>query len=237
MAAPSVSTIGTFNFGTGDVTLASPGGVSHSTDTLLIAAIENTAHAVEIPTGWTEAPSSPQSQGSDNTAGGSRITVLYKWGAGSGTASDDDCFINDNSSDKQIGLIIAITGADTTNPFNTSAGSTQTSTTSATFPGVTTTVDDCLILHITGTDRDANSTAEFSSPTNSNLTSLTEEFERSVSTGTGGGVVIHSGVMATAGATGNTTATVANSTAMEHITLAIAPASSGAVTFSFGTIF
>lgn len=105
-----------------------------------------------------------------------------------------------------------------------SAGTTQSATTSFSFPGVTTTKPNCLIAHFVANDRDAASTSNLSSITNANLTDLTKQFDQTVSTGQGGGLALITGVKASAGATGNTTATNAASNTNASITLAFAPA-------------
>jgi hypothetical protein len=91
------------------------------------------------------------------------------------------------------------------------------------FPGVTTTVADCLIVHGCAQDTDANSTATSGAPTNGNLTSLTERHDQTINAGAGGGIVVITGVKATAGATGNTTSTGSTSVTHAYVTLALAP--------------
>lgn len=171
--------------------------------------------------GWTEATNSPQ----DNTAG-IRLTVFWK----RATSSESD----PTTSDSGLGnaaRIIALRGCKTTgDPFNVTNGDTTGfgSSTTITVPGVTTTVNNCMVLACGMSPGNGGSTTTyFSSWTNSNLSSVTERIDNE--SGIIGGAVttaigVASGLMVTAGATGNTTATIPFSQRRVHWCGALEPA-------------
>jgi len=209
---------GTFAGNAGALTLTMP---THVEDDLLLAFIHtaNQAIAISPVDGWKEAPSSPQSTGTAAAAGGVRLTVFYKFA----NTSVESSLVTTDSGSVQSGIVVAYRGVDMENPFDVTAGSTQAATTSMVWPGVTTTKGNCWIVHGCAQDTDAGSTATSGTPTNGNLSSLTERHDQTVNTGAGGGVVILDGLKAAAGATGNTTSTGSTSVTHAYVTLAIAP--------------
>lgn len=215
MTAPVYVNKSAFASGTGALSVtAIPGVVA---DDLILLFVESANEAVTTPSGYTIAPSSPQSIGTAAAAGGVRLSVFYEWATGAdGTDTVAD------SGNHTTAIKIAIRGVHRTNPFNANAGSTQAATTAMSFPGVTTTVADCLIVHGCAQDTDAASTTTSGTPTNANLTSLTERHDQTVTAGVGGGLVVITGVKATAGATGNTTSTGSTSVTHAYVTLALA---------------
>jgi hypothetical protein len=73
--------------------------------------------------------------------------------------------------------------------------------------------------------RDDDSAAvEFSALTNAGLTGIAERSDGGTTQGNGGGFAVWDGVKATIGATGNTTATIANSVVNAFLTIALKPA-------------
>jgi hypothetical protein len=70
---------------------------------------------------------------------------------------------------------------------------------------------------------DATGTANFSAWTNSNLSSITELTDNTVTAGNGGGLGITIGGKATAGAYGNTTVTLATASTKAMMSVAIKP--------------
>jgi hypothetical protein len=115
-------------------------------------------------------------------------------------------------------------GVDTTNPIHATAGSVQaTAATSWTLPEVVTTVQDSMIVLCIANDRDAASTANLSGWSNTNLTSLTERHDQTVTSAAGGGVGVADGLFGAIGSTGTTTVTNAASNTAAFITVAIQP--------------
>src|SRR5207247_4805100 len=94
-----------------------------------------------------------------------------------------------HSGDHNVGRMIAIRGCPVIgNPWNVVAVATEAvGDTSATWPGVTTTVDDCLILEIIATGADVSSTAQLGALTNATYSSITEQMDKWISTARGRG--------------------------------------------------
>lgn len=182
---------------------------------LLIMAVETNNQAVTV-SGWTECPSSPQSDATDST----RLTMFYKIAAGGDATTTSD------SGDHQMARIIGIKAGtfDPVTPFNTSAGGTDTtSDTSGSCPTVTTTRDNCLIVATGCTGRDANNTTNFSAWTNANLVDLLERMDDVSAAGLGGGVGMATGILPDKGSSGATTMTYATASRKGLITLAVNP--------------
>lgn len=113
------------------------------------------------------------------------------------------------------------------NPWNVSPATAQESIadTSADWPSVTTTVDDCLIVLCIATGRDITSNANLGAVTNANLTSITEQMDDWTATGTGGGIGMVTGIKATAGAVGTSSAVMGSTDAKALMTIALQPVS------------
>jgi hypothetical protein len=101
-------------------------------------------------------------------------------------------------------------------------GSDNTADTTATALGITTADADTLVLICIGTGRDVT-TDNISGYTNANLDGITEQGENFTNSGAGGGVAVATGVKGSAGATGNSTATIGAS-AWSAVHLGIKPA-------------
>ncbi len=211
MAAPTVRAVGTVASGTGAITPGLPAGTVAGD--LLIMFLETSNQTITV-SGWTQAPSSPQSYGAPYNT---RLTVFYKIAVGADTRTTSD------SGNHQIGRIIGITKGtfNATTPFNTSAGGTSAST-PVSIPGSTTSVDECLIVAAASNWEDTGVSGRFGSWTNANLTSITERIDNNTSAGDGGGIGVATGIKATAGDYGTTTMTP-GSVGAAMISLAIQP--------------
>lgn len=153
---------------------------------------------------WLEAGSSPSSQPA-GTVGNHRLTLFWKRASGG-----DADLISSVTASGQIGQVIAIRGCATLgNPFEATSSSQTTSTSlSATIPGVTTTVNDCLILAAINTYGNSSAyNAWYDNWVNAGLASVTERMDQADLVG---GFGLATGGLATAGASGNTTVDVAN---------------------------
>jgi hypothetical protein len=126
-----------------------------------------------------------------------------------------------------IARIIGVRGCPTTgDPFDvTAAANDDASSTSVSFPAVTTTVADCLILNACTTRTDVASTAHISGFANGALNGITEQVDNWTGSGNGGGIGACTGVKATAGAVGNTTATLVTANPKAALTVAFKPSS------------
>lgn len=213
---PVVRGVGTVAAGIAAVSPGLPTGTVAGD--LLIMFVETNNQAVTV-SGWTEAPSSPQSDATD----AHRLTIFYKIAVGGDATTTSD------SGDHQVAQIIGIRAGtfDRTTPFNTSAGTTDTtSDTSGSCPAVTTTRDNCLIVAAAGSGRNATSTTEFSGWTNANLIGLKEQIDNVDTAGLGGGFGVATGVLASKGASGTTDVTYVTATRKGLITLAVNPPAS-----------
>ncbi len=208
---------GTFASGAAALSVGMPAGIEAGD--LLLLMVETANQAVATPSGWTQAPNSPQGTGTAAAAGGVRLTVFYKVAGSSESAVDVA-----DSGDHQVAVVSAYRGVDPGQPINSSAGSVQAATVNMVFPGVVTTVPGTLVVLACAQDTDANSTATASGYANATLTDLVEQLDRVVNTNAGGGLVFLTATMDGTGATGNVTATGSTSVTHAYLTLALKPA-------------
>jgi len=217
---PIVRGTGAINSGTGTITVAEPTGTANGDLQLMFCETDG----AETPTctGWTNTPNSPQTADTVS-ATDTKLSILYRIRNGAGTLTTND------PGDHIVARIMNIIGGtfNASNPFNTSAGSSETtSDTSASIPGAVTTVQNCLIVVAvsSGFDPAANNTTEFSIATNSNLTGIVEQIDDSRLTGNGGGFGVSTGYFAGPGDYGASSITLTNASLKGLISLAIEPA-------------
>jgi len=211
MTAPTFVAAGASAANLSAITVNYPTGWANG-DVLLLF-VQTSNQGVTAPTGWTELTSSPQGTGTGGNAGSVGLSAFWRVAqtGDSGSVSVAD------GGNHQYGVIVAYRGVDTSGatPFDvTPVGGVQsTATTSgATGTSVTTSTADAMVV-VAFADAYDSILTSFSSWANSNLTSVTERFDDGgTSVGTGGGVGIADGVMASAGAVGSTTVTITQST-------------------------
>jgi hypothetical protein len=184
-------------------------------DILLIIVESTGGETAPAATGYAHVANSPIVQGVNT-----QLSVLWK----RATVSESAPTVT-GPSDHAVTRMIAIRGCPIGgNPWNVSAGGSEAvSDTTAVWPGATTTVDNCLVLECIATSTDVASTANLGALTNANYTSITEQMDNWVITGNGGGIGVVSGIKATMGATGASTATLTNAGFKALMTLAMAP--------------
>lgn len=159
---------GAFTSGSGALSVAVP--VSYQDGDVLVLLVESAGQDVVTPSGWVEVASSLQSTGVAGEMGSVRLEVFYKVVSGAQTA----VAIADTGK-HTTAQMFCFRGVDTSNPVNATSGSVQSSAaTNISCPSVTTTTPNCLVLHCVGLDNGANSTANLSAWTNSNLSNLVE---------------------------------------------------------------
>ncbi len=204
-----------FASGTAGLTVGAVASVQ--ADDLILLFAESANENIATPTGFTQVTNSPVSTGTAAAIGGVRLAVFYQWATGADTTTTVA-----DSGNHTTAIKMAFRGVDTTTPFDATpvSGIKATASTTATFPGITTTTANAWIVHASGLDLDAASTATTGAATNANLTDITERHDQTISGGVGGGLVVITGTKATAGATGNTTATV-TSTIQVYLTMAL----------------
>ena len=189
--------IGTYNSGSAGITVATPSGIAAGD--LLVAAVETANQTITTSSsGWTTYTGT--AGGTAGAAGGIRCTVFYKITDG----SDTGIVLND-SGNHQLGVMLAYRGVDSSSPINASASQYNASSTTLTCPSVTTTVANTAIIAIAAIDRDVATTTQVSGWTCTFSASIVEVFDRTVTTGQGGGLGIATEFAAAIGATGTVT--------------------------------
>lgn len=218
MTAPTYVGNGTFTSSSNAITPPLPTGLRNGD--LLLLVVTSANEAITTPSQWTQVTNSPQYTGTAAAAGGIRIGVFWRIYNGNVTASQ----VSDTGS-LNVGQIFAFRGVDLQNPIDASAGSVDaTATSTITCPAVTTTVANCMIVGCIGLDKDLADTNTITGTwTNTNLTSITERHDETVSTSVGGGLAVVTGLKATAGSTGTTTNTADTSTTHAYVTVALKP--------------
>jgi len=192
--------------GTGSV---SPAWPAHEIDNIALLFIESAggeAATLSTPAGFVAVTNSPQATGA--TTAGTRITVF--WARATSAAMSAPTVADPG--DHVYAQILTYRGViNTGDPWDVTGGGVKASaSTTVTVTGVTTTVPKTLIVQAVARDNDSSSSA-FSAQTNANLTGITERTDAGTSSNNGGGFAVWDGLKATAGATGNTTATVTSS--------------------------
>lgn len=215
MAVPTYFGKGTYRSATTAITdMDWP--ASHAVDDIGVCGVETRgSQGFTIPSGWTEHPNSPQIFGAGGTA--VRLTVFWKRAT---STTEADITIPD-SGNHQSGIIHVIRGCVATgNPFSATSGDGEaTADTSASIAGATTSTIDNLVLIILAGGNEAT----VSGWTNSDLTSVTEQSDDLHTLGNDGHIAAATGIRATAGAYGATTATTSASVSHAGITMAMTP--------------
>jgi hypothetical protein len=211
---PTVVNVGAVMASLNAITPAFPAGIASGDILITVAECEGVTApgAYTLPSGWAHVTGSPVQEGTNT-----RLWVIWRRYDGVFTAPS----LGDTG-DHNIGQMIAIRGCPTVgNPWDVVAVSTNaTSNTSITWPttAATTQIND-LVLLCAGTSADT-ATAQISAVTNANLSSLTERMDAGITSGNGGVIICWSGIKATLGAVGTSTATLITAATKAHMTLA-----------------
>lgn len=147
------------------------------------------------------------------------LSVFWKRAGASEVAPTVTASPQDHLSGRIVGIRGAAANSSPVHVVNT--GADNVSSTSATIPGGTTTLADCLIFAAVATGVDTNSTTMTSAWTNASLTSITEQVDNWTLSGNGGGVGVATGGKATAGAYSATTVTLATAATKSMMSFAI----------------
>jgi len=199
VAAPTIVGVGAVAAGQGDVTPAFPAAYSAVTNDTAITFTEvDNANTVTPPTGW--ATLSVQGVASGTVT---KLTAIWRR-----LVAGDTAPLIVDPGNHIVARMIVINGGLTTEDPVQSTTTELVADTSVSIPGVTTTVNDTLILAAFSTGQDVNSSAGATGWANANLTGVTEQIDNWTTQGTGGGMAMATGVMPTAGSVGNTTATL-----------------------------
>lgn len=213
----ALSFVGKSAFGSGTASVSAAAVTGVQAGDLLLIFVESANQPIASIAGYTQVTGSPVQTGTANAAGGVALQVFYAFATG----ADSSTTVGD-AGDHTTAIKLAYRGVDQTTPFDATAvtGIKTPASTSSSFPGITTATAGAWVIHASALDLDLASTATTGTPTNANLTGLTERHDQTVTSGFGGGLVIIDGVKAAAGASGNTTATV-TSTVQVYMTLAL----------------
>jgi uncharacterized repeat protein (TIGR01451 family) len=220
-AAPVFQAAGTAVDGTGAV---SPAWPAHAINDVALLFVESTGGetvTLSTPAGFVAITNSPQATGAGTA--GTRITVFWA----RATSAPMTAPTVADPGDHVVAQILTYRGAITTgNPWDVTGGGVKaTASTSVTATEVTTTVGDTLVVVAVSQDIDDDKAA-FSGWTNERVDTASKT-GTGPGSGNGGGFGVIDFIMTTAGATGNTTATVSSSI-NAFLTIALKPAAAGA---------
>lgn len=222
MAAPTVASNGARAASFSGITLPAPFASAAAADDLQLWINETlTSEAVTF---GTANDCAILATGVSDNANGTRLTPIWRR-----FASQSDGTLNDPGDHIQSrGLTIQ--GQHLTDPFHQVTTGTLAADTSHTIvTGMTTTADECLIILMVtsfGPDASSANSSEFTA-SNGSLTSVAEVFESLANQGSGNGILVVQGTLATAGAVGSFSITSANSTEKAWCCIAIQPPASG----------
>lgn len=204
--------------GTAGISPAIPVGVV--ADDFLVLVVESANEPVAAPSGWSEMSSSPQGTGTAAGTTSTALQVFTKWATGSDSApSVNDA--GDHTSAQVFAFGGCLTGG---SPIDVQTGNVEAAgSTAVTYPSVTSTVADDLVVYLVSWATDIASDRH-SGFTGGNATRIGERFDGGSALGNGGGFALLTGHKNTAGATGTPTATLATSTVQGRIVFALKPA-------------
>jgi hypothetical protein len=214
---PTFVSAGAASGGTGNSTPGLPAGWQEGDLFILLVQSENQTGSA--PSGWTAIADSPQGTGTAGNAASTAIEAYWAYAYFNNVAPT----VTDRG-DHTYSVILCFRNTDlSSNPFDVTSGGVETpADTSLSITGDTTTVNNCLIVAVAAHDIDTNTSNQFSSWSNTDLSNLLVAFDGATNQGDGGGIGVVYGGKATAGAYGATTATVASSL-KAFMTFAIKP--------------
>ena len=219
MPAPAFRISGNIISGTMDVTpIPGNGGRSANDIDLLFVETANEAVSLTVAAGFAELTNIGLT--------GTRITVFWRrWNGTDGNPTLGD------AGDHIIARIHSFSGVITSgNPWDVFGTNTQAATTAGSVSSITTTVVDTLIvLGYTGAIPDANSTNEFTSEANGNLTAVTVRADNTRNSGNGGALGCFEGVSAGIQVIGASTYTSVENTEKANFAIALQPPVAGAL--------
>jgi hypothetical protein len=173
---------------------------------LHVLVIETENEPIPVMSGWSNVGAGVQ-----NVAGGTitALTIRYRVAQSGDTAPSVPASTGAAAGKHTIARIIGFSGVDTTTPWDvTLFGSESVSDTTVSFPDITTTTANCMIVHVFSTGQDTTTAQSSGAGTNANLTGLTNRMNNWTNAGGGGGFAMITGLKATAGAIGTTTTTL-----------------------------
>jgi hypothetical protein len=216
--APFVVSVGASFSGTGVPTATLPG--TRAANDILVLCLQSSNEAdVAPPTGYTRF--GPQNGiGAAATAGSTKLSIFWKRDTGTESAPTIP-----DTGDHTYGFMFAVRGCVTSgDPFRFLGNTFKfAASTSATGPVGVTDIDNMLVLTVFAHGVDSAS-AQATGAANSSLASVTEAFDGSTADGTGGGLVLVSGIKALSGDVTATTLTWGSSSVDVSTMFAAVPA-------------
>ena len=190
--------------------------VGSQADDIMLLVVETANEFVATPSGWALV----DVVGSGGALNVATATTMF-WKRHTGTESAPTLA---DPGDHIAGVIASFRGCETSgDPWNTKITMADAvSNTSFSALGVTTTVDECLIV-VAGCVATDVATARFGAPINASLTSLAERYDQATTQGNGGGIGIFTGIKAVAGVVSNTTSAIGTASFKTGITVALKP--------------
>lgn len=205
-------TAGDVPHSSGALSVPLPAGIA-AKDKLFLFINCRASESIGAITGWAQTSFSPIDPG----AGDYELTIFQR----DATGTDTDPTVPD-SGDHQIAFIAAFrSGTGALLEIKHSNTGTAAASTSLSFPTITTTGNDYLVINAVSDDWDAQDATRYSAWANASLGSVTERYDGGWTTNGGGGLGLATGTKATAGAVSATTATLASSVAVSMATFAI----------------
>lgn len=217
--ATTVEYVGAITASSGTTGSVSPAwATSTAPGDLGILVVERSGDATFTnPSGWNLFSSTPVIDVADAT--GSTLSVHWKFA----TSFNESNASVTGTADHTIARIYVFRGVNT-KPGAVYGSDTKTvASTSLTWPAITTSSINNMVVGIATRPDDSGSTSNFSAYTNANLTGIAEAGESGTTSGNGGGFTLWYGSKATIGSTGTTTATSVASTTNALYILALEP--------------
>lgn len=205
----------------------SPAWPPHAAGDIGLLVVESGGWPIDTPAGWTHVTDSPQNAGTSGATSGTSLNVFWKRAAGGAEAAPSIAFVADHIRGQIFTVKGAIASGD---PFNAADGNADaTNISTVTWPSISTTKNNCLVLCIASHSRDGtgNPVESGQNRTNGNLQDFTRPWDIYSGIGNGSGIIMFSGKLATAGSTGNPTVLMDGTSNQGRLTLAIQPVVQG----------
>lgn len=201
ITAPTFVAIGSFQASFGGISLTAPAHVANDVGVVVYGGRGSDVPAT--PSGWT-------ALGTVGTLSGTDPLLQVFWRRAASSA-DLDVAIAD-AGNHNHGAVLVFRGCPTGSaPIALlGSGNTQTATTAASITGQTSTQNNSLIMGVLSHSFDSATPDLSGGFTNGDLTSITTRFSDATDAGSGNGLYGFTGLKATAGAFGATTATLSN---------------------------
>ena len=195
--------------GTGSETSAA--WPTHASGDFGLLCVETNSGTVTTPSGWT--PLIVLDSFSGNFV---RLVVFRRFA----TSSSEGAPSLSGGNNHLWGTIITYTGVNTNTPIHSRAVQAMNAQASHWLPGLTTFVNDCMIVKVAAYNNDSAGPL-FSGETDSTLGSLAERYDAGTTTNNGGGIYVVDGTLATKGVCGPTQVTMSTGGALIALTLAL----------------